>query len=69
MIDDFGVVKEEVLYIGDSDVDIFTGKNAGIKTIGVSWGFRGRQELLDSGAHYVVDKASEIGGIINDCNQ
>lgn len=69
VIRDFGVTKEEVLYIGDSDVDIFTGKNANVKTIGVSWGFRGKQELLDSGANFVVDKASEIGDIVYDSNQ
>lgn len=34
------VSKEECLYIGDSEVDAATGKNAGLKTIGVLWGFR-----------------------------
>lgn len=69
VIRDLQVKKEEVLYIGDSDVDMLTGKNAGVKTIGVAWGFRGAQELLAHGADYVVDRASEIGDIIYDCNK
>ena len=36
---------DEVVYCGDSDVDMQTGKNAGVKTIGVTWGFRTREEL------------------------
>lgn len=62
----FDVNKNEAVYIGDSDVDMQTAKNAKIKSIGVSWGFRGRQELLDNGANTVVDHASEIIGVIND---
>lgn len=55
-----GVSKEECLYIGDSEVDIATGKNAGTKTIGVSWGFRGKEELKAAGAEYIIDKAEEL---------
>ncbi|NBG86905.1 HAD family hydrolase [Isachenkonia alkalipeptolytica] len=52
--------KEEVLYVGDSDVDMEVAKNAGVKSIGVSWGFRGAAELRDSGADFVVDRPEEI---------
>lgn len=38
--------KEEVIYVGDSDVDMQTGMNAGVRTIGVTWGFRTEEELL-----------------------
>lgn len=55
-----GVKKENTLYIGDSNVDVFTGKNAGITTCGVTWGFRGRGELEAAGADYVVDSPEEI---------
>lgn len=54
------VAKEECLYIGDSEVDIATGKNAGTKTIGVSWGFREKEELKAAGAEYIIDKAEEL---------
>ena len=37
--------KEEVVYAGDSDVDMQTGANAGVRTAGVLWGFRTRADL------------------------
>ena len=37
--------RNDVVYIGDSDVDMQTGHNAGVRTIGVTWGFRSRMEL------------------------
>ena len=40
-----GVNPDEVIYCGDSDVDMQTGINAGVKTVGVTWGFRSREEL------------------------
>lgn len=52
--------KEEVLYIGDSKTDMQTGQNAGMDTIGVSWGFRGREELEENHASYVVDHPEDI---------
>lgn len=60
----FGVQKEECIYIGDTNVDIFTGKNAGVKTIGVLWGFREREELIAAGADYVVEEVRELSEII-----
>lgn len=60
IMDYFKVKKEECLYIGDSEVDIQTGRNADVKTIGVTWGFRTRQELIEAGADIMVDKAEEI---------
>ena len=45
----------DMAYIGDSNVDIQTAKNAGMTAIGVAWGFRGRQELVSSGADYIAD--------------
>ena len=50
----------EVLYVGDSDVDIITAKNAGIKSVGVLWGFRGESELRKAGADYIVSIPSQI---------
>jgi len=60
ILDRFGVKKEEALYIGDSEVDIKTGHNAGLTTIGVTWGFRSRLELLEAGALNLIDKAEEL---------
>lgn len=62
----FDVKKHEVIYIGDSDVDIQTAKNAKVKSIGVAWGFRGAKELENSKADYVVEQANKILEVIND---
>lgn len=65
-IDLCGVSKHEVIYIGDSDVDIQTAINTKIKSIGCSWGFRGADELLNAGASFVADNPSDIIRIIKD---
>lgn len=54
----------EIYMIGDSNVDIETAKNAGMKSIGCLWGFRTEQELKDAGADYIVSEPSEIKKII-----
>ncbi len=48
------------VYIGDSDVDVLTAKNAGIDCISVTWGFRERKFLIEAGATCLVDAPSEI---------
>ena len=50
----------ECVYIGDSDVDVFTAKNSGVKMAGVSWGFRGKEELISAGAPFVADTAEQL---------
>ena len=60
-----GFEKENCYFIGDSGVDIKTGKNAGMKTIGVSWGFRGKDVLKEAGADYIVDTPREILDIVS----
>lgn len=59
-----GISKEEVLYCGDSDVDMQTGINAGVKTIGVTWGFRSREELASYNPWMLVDKAEQIADAV-----
>ncbi len=56
----YGIDKRDCLYIGDSDVDVFTANNAGVTVVGVTWGFRGREELSKAGAGIIVDSADEI---------
>jgi phosphoglycolate phosphatase len=55
-----GFSPEETIFIGDSDVDIITGKNAGMRTVGCAWGYRGRENLVAAGADHVIDHASEL---------
>lgn len=53
---------ESAVYIGDSEVDVETARNAGLPMIGVAWGFRGRAALAAAGAETIVDAAEEILG-------
>lgn len=46
---------ETCVYVGDSEVDVTTAKNAGVKCLSVLWGFRDREELLEAGAEYFCD--------------
>lgn len=55
-----GISRDEVVYCGDSDVDMQTGNNAGIRTIGVTWGFRSREELLANNPWMLADGAEDI---------
>ena len=55
---------EEVLYIGDSDVDMITGKNANMDTVGVELGFRSKEELISSGATYIISTPKDLLDII-----
>lgn len=60
ILKELGQKPEETLFIGDSNVDIQTAKNAGLHSAGVTWGFRGREELEEAGADYLVDEASQL---------
>lgn len=51
---------EECFMIGDTNIDIKTGKNAGIKTIGCLWGFRTLKELSEAGADFIAEKPDDI---------
>lgn len=56
--------KREVLYVGDSLVDIATAKNAGVDVVAVSWGFQKKDELQAARPDYLVDSTDEILAII-----
>ncbi len=55
-----GVSNGDCLYIGDSNVDMQTARNAGIRSVGVSWGFRPVEELVSSGAAHIADSPDDI---------
>jgi phosphoglycolate phosphatase len=48
------------IFIGDSETDVKTAKNAGIPCIGVTWGFRNREILREAGADFIIDTPKEI---------
>lgn len=51
---------KEILYVGDSGVDMETGRNAGMDPCGVLWGFREKEELLSCGAKFLAANAEEL---------
>lgn len=57
---ELGATTEDSVYIGDSEVDVATGRGAGLPCISVLWGFRTKEELLQHGATTFVDTPQEI---------
>ena len=55
-----GLSPEETVYIGDSEVDVETARNAGIPALLVTWGFRTREQLLSAGAIRLAESPEEI---------
>ena len=55
---------DRCIYVGDSEVDIETARNAGIPCISVTWGFRDREQLLEAGATELAADASELRALL-----
>lgn len=55
-----GITPEELMFVGDSGVDMETAKNAGMFGVGVLWGFRGAEELKGKGAKLVIGEALDL---------
>ena len=64
LMERMGASAEDVLFVGDSNVDIRTAKNGGLTSCGVLWGFRGRAELEAEGADCIVDTPQELAELI-----
>lgn len=60
IIEKFGVLKEEVLFVGDSDVDIITARNAGVDSVGCLYGYRDKKTIHKAKASYVINKPQAI---------
>lgn len=56
--------KNDCVYIGDTEIDIITAKNASIKSIGVLWGYRSLDVLESAGADYIVSTTDELKKVI-----
>ena len=54
-------------YVGDSDVDMQTGKNCGFYTIGVTWGMKSRRVLVENGADSIACTMDELAGLLELC--
>lgn len=59
----FGLEPAQCMYVGDTNTDMQTGVAAGMLTIGVTWGFRSREELETNGAQRIIDHPMELPAI------
>ena len=55
---------EKCVFVGDSEVDVATAKNAGVPCVSVLWGFRDKETLLDAGAEIFCDDAAQLPTLI-----
>ena len=60
VLETLNVAPEDCLFVGDSGVDMQTAKNANIKAVGVLWGFRKKEELLENGADVIISTPNEL---------
>jgi phosphoglycolate phosphatase len=56
---------EDMIFVGDTATDMKTAKSAGMIAVGVEWGFRGVEELLENGADFIVKTPQEILELLN----
>lgn len=61
--------KNECIYIGDSDIDVLTAKNADMHFCGCEWGFRGFDELSNAGAKFIIKQPIHLLRVIDNINQ
>jgi phosphoglycolate phosphatase len=60
IISELDQTPERSVFVGDTAVDMKTGVNAGMLTVGVTWGFRARHELVAAGADHIIDQPLEL---------
>ena len=66
ILSEAGVTASEALYVGDTGIDMQTARNAGVESIGVLWGFRTKDELIENGAVHIISKPSEILNLLQE---
>ena len=62
--EELGLNPDEILYVGDTGTDMDCGHNAHMTTVGVTWGFRSREELVRAGARIIVDTPEALAAFI-----
>ena len=61
-----GIEPENIIYVGDTDVDMQTANSAGMCAVGALWGFRTKEELMASGAKHLISQPLELNQILRD---
>lgn len=69
IIDSLNCSKKDTVYIGDSNTDVLTARQAGVFCIGAEWGFRGREELETAGANYIASYPLQILDCLDELNR
>jgi phosphoglycolate phosphatase len=64
LLAEFGISPHDAVFMGDSEIDMETAKNAGCYPLGVSWGFRSRATLEKAGAARIIDRPDAIWELI-----
>lgn len=64
VLEEAGIPPERAAFVGDSGVDILTARTAGMYSVGVLWGFRGKEELLEAGADALASIPQELPNIL-----
>ena len=64
LMEQLGADRAHTPFVGDSNVDIQTGKNGGLATCGVLWGFRSRRELELAGADHIVEHPGQMAALV-----
>ncbi len=65
ILKELNIESNETIFIGDTNIDMKTAKNANMNSIGVLWGFRDEKELVDSGATYIAKTPTDIIKIVD----
>ena len=60
LIEEMKLNNDEILYVGDSPTDVETAKNAKLKSVGVTWGYRPKEKLIEKGVDYIIDNPNEL---------
>ena len=63
LMEKIGAKPDTTLFVGDSGVDVLTGKNGALTVVGVLWGFREREELKDAGADWIIHSPDQLAAI------
>ncbi len=63
--EELGLSPKEMVFVGDSEVDIQTGLAAGMLSVGVLWGYRTREQLLANGAEHLLETPQELLSLIS----